>query len=82
MVIITREQAIRISYHKTYDKSKASESLKAIENINVELCYKNDPWKTILLYMNSTYADPYNILTYQKANEYSGINNEIQDKKK
>jgi ribosome recycling factor len=43
MVIITREQAIRISYHKPYDKSKASELLKAIENINVELCYKNDP---------------------------------------
>jgi hypothetical protein len=33
----------RTSYHKPYDKSKASELLKAIENINVELCYKNDP---------------------------------------
>lgn len=46
-----------------------SELLNAIEKLDLEICYKDDPCKPFLLYTNSIKADPYNYLTYQKITE-------------
>ncbi|KAI9267369.1 hypothetical protein BY458DRAFT_533980 [Sporodiniella umbellata] len=64
MVIITREQAICMFYHQPYNKQKAEELLKAIENIQTEICYGDDPTKPFLLYKNSVFMDPINNHTY------------------
>ncbi|ORE06722.1 hypothetical protein BCV72DRAFT_119070 [Rhizopus microsporus var. microsporus] len=81
MGTITREHTICVFYHQPYNKSQAIELLKAIENVDVEDCYKDAHYKPFLLYTNSIYTDSYNIRTYRKADEPSDTNNEIQDKK-
>ena len=60
MVFITREQAICMFYHQPYDKKKSKDLLKAIENKNTEICYKDDPTKPFLFHKNSVYMDPIN----------------------
>lgn len=78
MVTITREQAICMFYHTPYDERRVTELLKLIENINVEICYKDDPCKPFLLYENSIHADPYSIYTHKKNNAPSADSNEAQ----
>lgn len=64
MVLITSGQAIRIFYHQSYNKRKAEELLKAIENIHTEIFYRDDPTKPLLLYKNIVFIDPINNHTY------------------
>jgi abortive infection bacteriophage resistance protein len=78
MTTISRERAICMLYHKDYDKTKSIELLNAIEKIDLEICYKDDPCKPFLLYTNSIKADPYNYLTYQKITEAPEKNNQIE----
>jgi hypothetical protein len=66
MTTISRERAVCTFYHQDYDKTKAIELLNAIEKLDVEICYEDDPCKPFLLYTNSIKADPYNYLAYQK----------------
>ncbi|KAI7890349.1 uncharacterized protein EV154DRAFT_511830 [Mucor mucedo] len=35
-------------YHQPYEKEKAKELLKSVENIYTEVCYKDDPIKPFL----------------------------------
>jgi hypothetical protein len=60
IVLITSGQAICIFYHQPYNKRKAEELLKAIENIHTEIFYRDDPTKPLLLYKNSLFIDPIN----------------------
>lgn len=78
MVTITREQAICMLYHTSYDGHRATELLKLIENINVEICYKDDPCKPFLLYENSIPAGPYSLHMYKKSIAPSLDSNEAQ----
>lgn len=48
MITITREQAICMFYHKPYDRNNATELLKSIAAIQVDICYKDDPCKPFL----------------------------------
>ena len=73
MVIITREQAICMLYHKPYNKPKAKELLKVIESIHTEICYKDDPTKPFLLYKNSMFMDPINNHTYMNEIEATDV---------
>ncbi|CAO3620038.1 unnamed protein product [Mucor fragilis] len=73
MVLITREQAICMFYHQPYNKQKAEELLKAIENIQTEICYRDDPTKPFLLYKNSVFMDPINNHTYTNEIEASDV---------
>ncbi|ORE04728.1 hypothetical protein BCV72DRAFT_312292 [Rhizopus microsporus var. microsporus] len=82
MTTISRERAICMFYHLDYDKTKASELLNAIEKLDFEICYKDDPCKPFLLYTNSIKADPYNYLTYQKITEAPEKNNQSEVKTK
>ncbi|KAI8092445.1 uncharacterized protein B0P05DRAFT_526342, partial [Gilbertella persicaria] len=59
MVLITREQAICMFYHQPYNKQKAEELLKMIENIHTEICYKDDPTKPFLCSTKSINAFEY-----------------------
>lgn len=45
-------------YHQDYDKTKASELLNAIEKLDLEICYKDDPCKPILYSIRSLIHDP------------------------
>ncbi|KAI7889239.1 uncharacterized protein EV154DRAFT_538979 [Mucor mucedo] len=58
MTTISRKRAICMLYHQDYDKDKANELLNAVEKLDLEICYKDDPCKTFLLYTNSIKADP------------------------
>ncbi|KAI8641451.1 hypothetical protein BD408DRAFT_345990 [Parasitella parasitica] len=73
MVLITREQAICMFYHQPYKKQKAEELLKAIENIQTEICYRDDPTKPILLFKNSVFMDPINNHTYMNEIEATDV---------
>ncbi|KAG2203461.1 hypothetical protein INT47_008188 [Mucor saturninus] len=44
----TREQAICMFYHQPYEKEKAKDLLKSVENIYTEVCYKDDAMKPFL----------------------------------
>ncbi|KAI8360743.1 hypothetical protein EDC96DRAFT_513303 [Choanephora cucurbitarum] len=78
MTTISRERAICMFHHQDYDKTKASELLDAIEKLDLEICYKNDPCKPFLLCANSIKADPYNYFTYQKRTEAPEKNNQSE----
>ena len=63
-------------YHQPYNKQKAEELLKAIENIDTEVCYRDDPAKPILLYKNSIFMDPINNHTYvEESKEVDAVQN-------
>ncbi|ORE10848.1 hypothetical protein BCV72DRAFT_311435, partial [Rhizopus microsporus var. microsporus] len=42
-----------------YDKNTAEELLKQVEAIELDICYRDNPCKPFLLYINSIYADPF-----------------------
>ncbi|KAI8645480.1 hypothetical protein BD408DRAFT_411502 [Parasitella parasitica] len=58
MTTISRERAVCMFYHQDYDKTEAIELLNAIEKLDVEICYKDDPCKPILCSIRSLVHDP------------------------
>ncbi|KAI8084216.1 uncharacterized protein B0P05DRAFT_609187 [Gilbertella persicaria] len=51
MTTITREHAICILYHEDCSKNKVNELPDLTEEINLEIFYKDDPYKPFLLYI-------------------------------
>lgn len=64
MTTISRERAVCMFHHQDYDETKAIELLNAIDKLDLEICYIDDPSKPFLLCTNSIKADPYSYLTY------------------
>ncbi|KAI9267296.1 hypothetical protein EDC94DRAFT_602833 [Helicostylum pulchrum] len=48
MNTITREKAICMIYCEPYSKARAIDLLNGIENIGLDVCYKDDPTEPLL----------------------------------
>ncbi|KAI9245018.1 hypothetical protein EDC94DRAFT_530520 [Helicostylum pulchrum] len=84
MNTITREKAIRMIYCEPYSKARAIDLLNGIENIGLDVCYKDDPTTPSLLCTKSIDQNPYKNKRYKNestTNEIIYLEDEIHIRK-
>ncbi|KAI9252318.1 hypothetical protein BDA99DRAFT_444018 [Phascolomyces articulosus] len=73
MTTITRDQAICAFYYEEYNDKNVAKYSKLIDNVeDIEICYKTDPTKPILLCTHAINSDPFHILKYPKKSDVVG----------
>ncbi|KAI8979871.1 hypothetical protein BDB01DRAFT_851999 [Pilobolus umbonatus] len=79
MLNITREQAICMLYCEPYCDETAAKLLKGIVEINLDICYQDDPTSPIILSARSIDQNPFKNKRYQGKNTVANIKT-IEDK--